>query len=298
VPAGISVLGGRLVSEAVNGRAALTVAPGSHATVTRLVTRMTVRSSDGVSRLLNGVDRVPGLIRSCGGPGDLPTEQPKHDFTCTNPDELVAFDTEFGATTDPGAGVQAVLNRHGRVLRLEETRGAAIPTGGSVLEGIGAGADWLRAYARPGMTIRLAEQVSDTRGRRLPLRPGLDMVNGGPLLVRDGRPFVDAFTEGFVQPDIPSFYYGFGVRRNPRTMAGVTADGDVLLVTADGRQPGYSVGLSFPEEAAVMRALGARQALNLDGGGSTTMVANGQLLGRPSDTTGERPVGDALILQP
>lgn len=52
-----------------------------------------------------------------------------------------------------------------------------------------------------------------------------------------------------------------------------------------------------PEEAAVMRALGAEEALNLDGGGSTAMVAEGQLLGRPSDTTGERPVGDALLVE-
>jgi hypothetical protein len=125
----------------------------------------------------------------------------------------------------------------------------------------------------------------------------LDVVNGGPLLVVHARPFVDAVAEGFVQPDLPSFYYGFGVRRNPRTMAGVSAAGDVLLVTVDGRQPGYSVGLSFAEEAAVMRALGAVEALNLDGGGSTTMVAGGRLLGRPSDATGERPIGDGLLVQ-
>jgi hypothetical protein len=295
--AGISVLDGRLVSEAVNGRAALTIDPGSHASVTRLASHVRVRSSDGASRPLNGLNRAPGLIRSCGEPGDLPTELPKHDFTCTNPDELVAFDADFGTTADAGAGVQAVLDRHGRVLLLEETRGAAIPAGGTVLEGIGAGAAWLRAHAQPGRTLRLDEQVSDASGRTLRLRPGVDVVNGGPLLVRAGRPFVDAFTEGFVQPDIPSFYLGFGVHRNPRTMAGVTAGGDVLLVTVDGRQPGYSVGLSFAEEAAVMGALGAEDALNLDGGGSTTMVAGGQLLGRPSDTTGERPVGDALLVQ-
>jgi exopolysaccharide biosynthesis protein len=47
-----------------------------------------------------------------------------------------------------------------------------------------------------------------------------------------------------------------------------------------------------------MRALGAQEALNLDGGGSTTMVAGGQILGRPSDTTGERPVGDAVVIPP
>jgi hypothetical protein len=296
--AGISVVDGRLISEAVNGRAALTLSsPSGGAAVSRLETRLSVRASDGAARILNGVNRAPGLIRSCGEPGDQPTERPKHDFTCTNPDELVAFDAAFGAVADAGAGAQAVLDQHGRVLRVEDTRGAAIPAGGTVVEGIGAGAAWLRAHARAGETVRLVERVADTQGHQLPLRPNLDVVNGGPLLVRDGQAFVDAYTEGFVQPDIPSFYYGFGVRRNPRTMAAVTAGGDLLLVTADGRQPGYSVGLSFPEEAAVMRSLGARDALNLDGGGSTAMVARGQLLGRPSDATGERPVGDALTIQ-
>jgi exopolysaccharide biosynthesis protein len=86
--------------------------------------------------------------------------------------------------------------------------------------------------------------------------------------------------------------------RNPRTMAGVTREGDLLLVTVDGRQPGYSVGLSFTEETRLMRALGSVQALNLDGGGSTTMAVHGTVLGRPSDATGERPIGDAILIFP
>jgi exopolysaccharide biosynthesis protein len=87
------------------------------------------------------------------------------------------------------------------------------------------------------------------------------------------------------------------VRRNPRTIAGVTRAGHVLLVTVDGREPGHSVGASFVEEAAIMRNLGAVDALNLDGGGSTAMVASGQLLTQPSDATGERPVGDTILLE-
>ncbi|MGI8698000.1 MAG: phosphodiester glycosidase family protein, partial [Mycobacteriales bacterium] len=101
----------------------------------------------------------------------------------------------------------------------------------------------------------------------------------------------------FVHPDDPGFYWAFGVRRNPRTLAGVTSGGELLLVTCEGRAPGFSVGLSFVEEARVMRALGARDAVNLDGGGSTTMVIGDRLVTRPSDTTGERPVGDAIVLR-
>jgi exopolysaccharide biosynthesis protein len=92
--------------------------------------------------------------------------------------------------------------------------------------------------------------------------------------------------------------YGFGLRRNPRTIAGVTGDGRLLLIAVDGRAPGYSAGLDFDEEAAVMRALGARDAVNLDGGGSTTMTIRGTVVTRPSDATGERPIGDAVLIGP
>jgi exopolysaccharide biosynthesis protein len=152
------------------------------------------------------------------------------------------------------------------------------------------------AFSAPTTVLAIRETVLDEDGHPVTGAEHGDIVNGGPLLVRDGRPFVDVYTEGFVQPDRPSFYFGFAVSRNPRTMAGLTRDGDLLLVTVDGRAPGYSVGESFPEEPATMRALGATDAVNLDGGGSTAMVVDQQLLGRPSDATGERPVGDAILI--
>jgi hypothetical protein len=61
---------------------------------------------------------------------------------------------------------------------------------------------------------------------------------------------------------IPStFYYRFGVKRNPRTIAGIMPNGKLLLVAVDGHKPGYSVGASFKEEAAIMvsRGEGGRQ---------------------------------------
>jgi hypothetical protein len=60
-------------------------------------------------------------------------------------------------------------------------------------------------------------------------------------------------------------------------------------------RPATRPGLSFAEEAAVMRALGAEDALNLDGGDSTTMTLRGTVVTRPSDATGERPIGDAIL---
>jgi hypothetical protein len=294
--AGVSVLDGELVSESVGSRTAL-VLSGRRARVEAVSTGAGVRAGDGAARELDGLNRKPGLIRGCGGTGgDLPTELPKHDFTCTDAGELVLFTPLFGELTEPGAGAEAVLDAQGRVVELRADRGGSIPPGGSVLAGTGDGADWLRSHAQPGARIEVRTAV---RSAGRPLRgEASDVVNGGPRLLRDGRPAINAFAEGFHWPENPEFFYRFGVRRNPRTLAGVTSGGDVLLVAVDGRRPGLSVGLSFTESAAVMRALDAREALNLDGGGSTGMTIGSELVTRPSDATGERPIADAILIEP
>ena len=298
--AGLSVIDGDLVSEAVDGRTDLVLPhpDGAGATVEALATDLRARASDGAERLVDGRDRRPGLIRACGGDGgDAPTEAPLHDVTCTDPSELVQFTPRFGGRTDPASEVEAVLDRRGVVGALRAP-GGPIPANGSVLAGTGDGAAWLRAHARPGTRVRVRIGVSVGAGRHgeVRLHRGLGIVNGGPRLLRRGAPAITAAAEGFTHPGDPEFYYRFGVRRNPRTLAGVTSAGHLLLVTVDGRAPGYSVGLSFVEEAAVMQALGARDAVNLDGGGSTTLALGATQITRPSDPTGERPVGDAIVL--
>ncbi|MDX6701720.1 MAG: hypothetical protein QOF26_1946 [Baekduia sp.] len=297
--AGVSVVRGRLASEAVAGRTSLVLPNprGTGARIDAVWTRDTVRSSDGASRELDGVERGPGSIRACGGVGgDQPTLLPKHDFTCADASEIIRYTSLFGPETPSGDGAEAVLDAAGRVTALREPRGGPIPVGGSVLAGTGGGGDWLRAHARPGRRVEVHLGVRGATGP-LPLRRSLGIVNGGPRLLRAGRPAIDARAEGFVWSDNPEFFWRFGVRRNPRTMAGITRDGRLLLVTVDGHAAGYSVGAGFSEEARIMEALGARDAVNLDGGGSTTMTVGGQLVNRPSDATGERPVGDAIVLR-
>ena len=129
------------------------------------------------------------------------------------------------------------------------------------------------------------------------MTPATQAVNGGPELVRDGRPHATPATDGMVHPGDPSFYYGWAAKRNPRTLAGVDGLGRIVLATIDGRSTA-SLGLSITESAAVARALGMRSAINLDGDGSTTMVARGQVINAPSDATGQRPVGDAVLVLP
>jgi Phosphodiester glycosidase len=294
--AGISVIDGILVSEAVDGRTSLTLPPGSGegADIAGISDTITATSSDGTTREVDGFNRKPGLIRGCGGEGgDSPTEQPKHDFTCTDASELILFTPVFGTNTEPGPGVEAVLASSGRIIEVRGTRGGTIPENGSVLSGTGKAARWLLAHAKPRKSINITTNF--TAGST-PLAPGTGVVNGGPRLLSNNEPDVTAYAEGFVWPENPEFYYRFGVRRNPRTLAGVTPEGTLLLVAVDGRQPGYSVGASFEESARIMQALGAEEAVNLDGGGSTTITIGEELMNRPSDSTGERPIGDALVL--
>ncbi|XMA39407.1 phosphodiester glycosidase family protein [Streptomyces albogriseolus] len=297
-PAGVGLYDGRLLSEPVSGRPGFVVQDNGRRTqITRLTWEGKV-SSRGTSLGLNGVNRVPGLIRNCGGSeDDSPTALPLHDVTCTNPDQLVAFTPEYGASTPQGEGVEAVLDSRGRVLELRSVRGGSLPPGGSSLQATGRHVAALTALARPGERLRIDTTLRDDRGRRVTPGPGTDIVNAGPELVRDGRLHVTPATDGMVHPGDPSWYYGWVHKRNPRTLAGTDASGRTVLVTADGRSTD-SLGLSITESAQVARSLGLRDAVNLDGGGSTTMVAKGQVVNVPSDAAGERPVGDALLLLP
>ena len=293
--ADIYVERGELISEAVNGRTSLLLPRRGTARVAELSTALRLRTADGAQRELDGLNRAPGLIRGCGGSGgDLPTEQPKHDFTCTDPGEVIRFEPVFGSTTQPGSGFEAVLDADDVVVSVRETRGGPIPPGGAVLAGTGDGADWLRFHAQPGSRVAMRETVSTEHGALAPR--GVGIVNGGPRLLRRGAIDVPAFAEGFHYPEDPGCLYRFGLRRNPRTLAGVRRDGRLLLVTVDGRAPGHSLGVSFAESAALLRALGARDAVNLDGGGSTAMTVGSTLLTRPSDATGERPIADAIVV--
>ena len=85
--------------------------------------------------------------------------------------------------------------------------------------------------------------------------------------------------------------------RHPRTLVGVDDRGFVWLAAIDGRQLGYATGVNFAELQRLCDRLKLRDALNLDGGGSVTMVVNNAIVNRPSDAAGPRPVSDALLVK-
>ncbi len=296
-PAGVGVYDGQLLSETVDGRPGLVLRPDArHTSVERLFWAGSATIA-GRPAALDGINRVPGLIRNCGGdPTDLPTALPLHDVTCTDGAELVAFTPQFGPATPAGPGREVVLDAGGLVRSVSQARGTSLPTGSSSLQGTGDLADIL-GQVRIGDRIEVRTRLVDADGRTQAGRRDTEVVNGGPMLVQDGREHITQQRDGFLRPTDPSFSYGFVAKRNPRTFGGVDARGRTVLVTADGRST-QDLGLSVPESADVARSLGLVDAMNLDGGGSTTMVLQGNLISRPSDATGERPVGDALLVLP
>jgi hypothetical protein len=122
--------------------------------------------------------------------------------------------------------------------------------------------------------VRLA-----ARGELAAEPPG-DLVQAGPLLVRDGRiVLADSDREGFSDGS-GQFDSDITVGRHPRCAFGV-GDGEFLAVCCDGRRTGVDAGLELAELARLMVSFGARDAINLDGGGSATLVHRGHLLNRP-----------------
>jgi len=293
-PAGAGVYRGRLESEPVGDRPVLVLHDrGRRTDIVRPSWPGSVRLPSG-TRVLDGINRVPGLIRNCGGTfDDLPTWRPLHDVTCTDDEELVLFTPSFGPTTPTGAGAEAILDRSGRVVAVLPSRGTALQAGQRSLQATG---DLAAAVAtlRPGDLVR-SRLVLRSDGRRL-TRPGTTVINGGPLLMQDGEVHITQAQDGMHQPSNPSFDYGWFLQRNPRTFAGIDSRGRSLFVTVDGRQVG-ELGLSIPETAAVARSLDMVDSINLDGGGSTAMVVRGSLISHPSDAAGERPVGDAIVIR-
>lgn len=198
----------------------------------------------------------------------------------------VLYTAAAGASTRTQGGRELVLERDGDGPWLPLRAGQKLPARIRALHATGdtpLAPDTLVLSLSPAAAGRLPPVA---RGSRLTLEtatvPDLGGVTtalgGGPALVRDGKPVT--FTGS--QP------------RHPRTALGWN-DTHLFLVVVDGRQLKLSVGMSFPELAEYLLKLGCRQALNLDGGGSSTFWVHGQVMNSPCYGK-ERPMANALVL--
>lgn len=321
-PVGATVVDGRLVAAAIGRRPGLLLARDANgrqrATVVRnLATAITLTDAQGSAIAVQTLNRpILGTVVNCGAQARTPTSEPAQDTVCTNYDDLVMYDSLYlrgGASNTlvdagyQGARYELVVDANGAVVAGHATLGAPPPPNGYVLQGLGASAAWLQAHATPGTRLAVSRRLS-ADGADLALASGTSLVEAGPTLsvpnlaqsaAQEGfAPTVGGVDAGEGAAANGNWYNGWYVARNGRTAAGVAADGTILLVEIDGRQPALSVGTSIPETAAVMAWLGAASAVNLDGGGSSNMVVGGKMVGHPSDAVGERGVGDTLMLLP
>jgi hypothetical protein len=260
-PAGVLKVDGTWVSDAPIPRGALGwTADGQRVLVGRLVTRWTLDLA-GTRWPVGGLNRT------------------RRDR------ELVLFTCHYGPSTRTSGGLELVV-QDGRVSEVQVGGDAAIPPRGWVASFGGS----LEAGAvEVGSAARLVPSI-DGPDSHLDWQDMEFVVGGTPVLVRDGQPVRDFSAEG-VRRD-------FVLQRHPRTAVGVRDDGRWVFVVVDGRRPEFSVGMTLAELAELMVSLGCRQALNLDGGGSSTFFLYGQVVNRPSDLSGERPVSDAILVLP
>lgn len=117
--------------------------------------------------------------------------------------------------------------------------------------------------------------------------PARDAIAAGPVLMQEGRIRITTQEEVFFGSAIPEVH--------PRTAACVTDSGDLVLLVVDGRQRD-SRGVDLVELAILLRDLGCRDAINLDGGGSSALIVDGMLLNRPGGGIEEREVMSAIAL--
>jgi hypothetical protein len=152
-----------------------------------------------------------------------------------------------------------------------------------------------RACLHVDGAVRLAPRAE------LAAEPAGDLVQAGPLLVRDGRSVIDGDDREGFSAGAAQFDSDITAARHPRCALGVS-ERELLAVCCDGRRSGVDAGLDLAELARLLISFDAIDAINLDGGGSATLVHRGHLLNRPySDhdqpAPASRPIVTALLFE-
>jgi hypothetical protein len=274
-PAGVMAIDGRLVSDTKRPRGAVGI----------------LKDETGMKLVFARLRATATLTVEKGG---LKNTIPVDGIDTTRlRGQLMLFTPSYHADTDTAkGGLEWVIDqKRGRVISGPHRQGKTrIPPHGFVLSFGGEAAPTALRQLTRGTRVRLDVAYAPVEGEPKSWQLAQDIVGGAGLLIRNGRDVEDWGIEQFNQ--------GFAENRHPRTMIGTTADGTIWLVTVDGRQPDVSIGMSLAELRTFAHRLGLVNALNLDGGGSTTMWVQGAVVNRPSDATGARKVSDALLVFP
>ena len=288
-PLGMIVINGKLISAPLPKRTVFAISRTGQPVITAFEFNGRVVTPDRTELWVSAVNRPP----HAGG--------------------VAVYTQEYGPLT-PNLGVAALVRND--VVEAFFNGRTLIPDGGYVLTANRSDAALLTGHLALGQPITLRLQIS----------PDLEVLNalgGGPRLVKDGQQSVPFAWEWFTlrlqispdlevlnalgggprlvkdgQPSVPFEWEWFTLRfhntRAPRTAVGITKAGKLIFVTVDGRSA-RNTGMTLGELSALMVHLGAVEAMNLDGGGSATMVVGGRIVNEPSDGR-ERPIGSALLV--
>lgn len=263
-----------LLSDSVNQRATLSIRNNARKTLVEIDHRKAGVALVGGSRIISSLfninrERKPGA--------------------------LIIYTPEFGPTTlTDNSGIEVVVRnsqRRGGYSDIEvrdQVGNSAIPSDGFVVSLTGKIS--IEAEILHSMTYR-KQRISfvpffDIRNK---IKLGIteDAVAGVPQLIKNSKIDItweqEKTTKSFVET------------RHPRTAVAKLKDGKFLMITVDGRSES-SGGIGLQDLAEFLLTLGATDAMNLDGGGSTTMFVDGKVVNKPSDKEGERKVSDAILV--
>lgn len=281
-PSGLCIADGELISETHLGRVVFGILRDGNAFFDNPSFKADLTMANGVTRQIDGINRG------------------------RDTNQLVVYTPTYGASTlSKYAGTDVIATtedlpvRAGCPLTLTVTEvkkdalNTPIPPNGIVISAGGPAAYFLASNVAVGDKLTLVLNIQSSSS--IDWMQVDQAVAGGPWLVKDGQINIDDNEEAF-KPD-------FVRKTHPRTAIGITPDSKLLIVTVDGRQA-LSEGLTLPKLAEAMKILGAYQAINLDGGGSTTLSIRGTVVNNPSGGAvagnpyegTERAVADMLLV--
>jgi exopolysaccharide biosynthesis protein len=284
-PAGIFQIDGKLLSEANNGRVALLINNAAASCIS--CRNPAMRTDVSIEHLKTFAEfwsearkfQIDGIDREM------------------KDNEVVLYTPEFGNTTPPsGSKILEIIIDNKRVRSITETNGGTkIPAAGYVISANGTGrqvSSQIAVIGKEGLVILgsfIENPENSSSGAKMAFTNVEDIVGGVPQLIKNGKIDItweqEKTTRSFVET------------RHPRTAVAKLKDGKFLMITVDGRSES-SGGISLYDLAALLLELGATDAMNLDGGGSTTMYLDGKVVNHPSDKEGERKVSDAILVFP